>query len=281
MFAGCDFKWFEPITRNSEIKTEAYLKDLIEHETSFAGRSIQQIYHVDFFDNSGKTLASGDSWCFRTDRDAAREEGTKYSDLKGKKIRRYSEEELAVHNSLYQDERIRGSDPRYFEDVEIGQKLPKMAKGPMTVTGFICFAQGWGGLYIRANKLAWQMQTRHPATGIKNKRGIPDCPERVHWEEEFARKVGAPGEYDYGPERCSWLSHSITNWIGDAGMLTSLYSEVRRHNPVGDLLVIEGSVVNKRRVGKQRLVDFELVAKNQDDELSATAKATASLPTRE
>ena len=27
----------------------------------------------------------------------------------------------------------------------------------MTVTGFIAYAQGWGGLYIRANKLAWKL----------------------------------------------------------------------------------------------------------------------------
>ncbi len=280
MFAGCDFDWYAPILRNSEIVTEAYLKDLVEHETSFAGRSVQQTYHVDFFDKTGKMLASGDSWCFRTDRDLAREAGTKYDDLKGNATKQYSEEELAEHNVLYEEERIRGSLPRYFEEVEVGQSLPKLAKGPMTVTGFICYAQGWGGLYIRANKLAWQMQARHPATGIKNKYGIPDCPERVHWEEEFACKVGAPGAYDYGPERCSWLSHSITNWIGDSGRLIHLYSEIRRHNPVGDLIVIEGEVIDKRRENGKNLIDFELVAKNQNGELSAKGKATASLPSR-
>ena len=280
MWAGADFNWLKPIMRNTEISTEAYLKDLVEHETTFAGRSIQQIYHVDFFDQTGDKLADGDSWCFRTDRDLARETGTKYDKLKGREVRKYSEEELQRHANLYEAERIRGSEPRYFEDIKIGEELPVLAKGPMTVTGFICYAQGWGGLYIRANKLAWQMQARHPATGIKNKFGIPDCPERVHWEEEFAKKVGAPGAYDYGPERCSWLSHAITNWIGDNATLTHLYSEIRRHNPEGDLLTIEGKVVNKREEKGKFLVDFELEAKNQDGELSASGKATASMPSR-
>ncbi len=280
MWAGADFNWLKPIMRNTEISTEAYLKDLVEHETAFAGRSIQQIYHVDFFDQTGDKLADGDSWCFRTDRDLARETGTKYDKLKGREVRKYSEEELQRHAKLYEAERIRGSEPRYFEDIKIGEELPVLAKGPMTVTGFICYAQGWGGLYIRANKLAWQMQARHPATGIKNKFGIPDCPERVHWEEEFAKKVGAPGAYDYGPERCSWLSHAITNWIGDNATLTHLYSEIRRHNPEGDLLTIEGKVVNKREEKGKFLVDFELQAKNQDGELSASGKATASMPSR-
>ena len=68
-----------------------------------------------------------------------------------------------------------------------------MAKGPMTVTGFIAFAQGWGGLYIRANKLAYDQLKRHPGLGIPNRRGIPDVPERVHWEDDMATDVGTPG----------------------------------------------------------------------------------------
>ncbi|MEQ8232312.1 MAG: MaoC family dehydratase N-terminal domain-containing protein [Gammaproteobacteria bacterium] len=277
MFAGCDITWLKPIARNSEISTRAYLKDLVEHETRFAGRSVQQIYHVDFFDHEGDQLAAADTWCFRTDRDIARESGSKYSALKAGFERDYSEEELAAHNALYAAEEVRGATPRRWDEVEIGSALPRMAKGPMTVTGFIAYAQGWGGLYIRANKLAWKLQTRHPAAGIKNRFGIPDCPERVHWEEAFARKVGAPGAYDYGPERCSWMSHAITNWIGDDARLTHLYCEIRRHNLEGELLTIDGRVTGKREEDGRRLVDFELVAHNQDGELSARARASAEL----
>jgi hypothetical protein len=32
--------------RGTEVRTEAHLKDLIEHTTRFAGRAFQQIYHV-------------------------------------------------------------------------------------------------------------------------------------------------------------------------------------------------------------------------------------------
>lgn len=277
MFAGCDIEWMRPIVRNTELRTRAWLKDLIEFDTRFAGRSVQQIYHVDFFDQDDQQLAAADTWCFRTDRDAARETGSKYSDLKGGFQRVYDDETLREHAALYAAETVRGAEPRRFADIQVGEKLPRMAKGPMTVTGFICYAQGWGGLYIRANKLAWKLQMRHPAAGIKNRFGIPDCPERVHWEEEFARKVGAPGAYDYGPERCSWMSHAITNWIGDDAMLTRLYCEVRRHNLEGELLTIDGAVTGKREEDGRRLVDFELEARNQDNELSARAQATAEL----
>ena len=165
-----------PVRRNDTIATEAWLKDLIEHQTTFAGRSIQQVYHVDFHNHHGDLVAAADSWCFRTDRDLAREEGTKYSALKAKPPKRYTDEELADVYRLYASEEVRGAVPRHWNDVQEGERLPTMAKGPMTVTGFIAYAQGWGGLYIRANKLAWKQIHRHPGLGIENRFGIPDCP---------------------------------------------------------------------------------------------------------
>ena len=280
MWAGADWTWHRPIRRNDEITTEAHLKDLIEHQTRFAGRAVQQVYHVKFYNQRRELLAEADSWCFRTDRDHAREEGTKYADLKQRPPRRYSEAELEKVWALYAAEEVRGATPRYIEDVAVGDKLPTMAKGPMTVTGFIAYAQGWGGLYIRANKLAWKMIHRHKGLGIANRFGIPDCPERVHWEPEFAHMVGAPGAYDYGPERCSWLTHHLTNWMGDDGFLVRATCKIRRHNPEGDLLFIDGRVTGKRVEGGRHLVDIEQEARNQDGELSIIGTGTVELASR-
>ena len=225
-------------------------------------------------------MAAADSWCFRTDRDIARETGTKYDHLKQKKQKVYTPEEIDAIYDLYAKEEVRGKLPRYWEDVTEGEKLPTVVKGPMTITGFICYTQGWGGLYIRAHKLAYKMIAKHPNTGIKNRFGIPDCPERVHWEEEFAHKVGAPGAYDYGPERCSWLSHAVTNWIGDEGEMRKLHTQIRRHNPEGDTLYIDGSVTKKYEKEGRKLVEFSLIGNNQDGELSIHGHAVAELPSR-
>jgi len=279
MWAGASFTWHLPVRRNDTITTEAWLKDLIDHQTQFAGRSIQQIYHVDFFNQHDECVAAADSWCFRTDRDIAREEGTKYAGVKAKPEKRYSEAELAEHYALYANEELRGAMPRRWDDVREGQRLPTMAKGPMTVTGFIAYAQGWGGLYIRANKLAWKQIDRHAGLGIKNRFGIPDCPERVHWEQEFATMVGAPGAYDYGPERCSWLTHHLTNWMGDDGFLRRAHCKIRRHNPEGDTLRIDGTVVRKFAEDGRHLVEIEQEARNQDGELSVLGGGVVELPT--
>lgn len=280
MWSGADWSWHKAVRRNDTISTEAYLKDLIEHETRFAGRAVQQIYHVDFFNQHGDKVAEADSWCFRTERDHAREQGSKYKEVRARAPRRYAPEEIAEACRLYTNEEVRGAEPRYWEDVNEGDELPIMFKGPMTVTGFIAFAQGWGGLYIRANKLAWKLIDAHPGVGITNRFGIPDVPERVHWEEDFALEVGAPGAYDYGPERNSWLTHHLTNWMGDDGFLRKSYCKIRRHNPEGDMLFIRGKVKRKYVENGRYLVEIEQEARNQDDELSVLGTGVVELPSR-
>jgi len=279
MWAGADWTWHKPVLRNDTIRAEAHLKDLVEHQTKFAGRAFQQIYHVDFYNQQGDHVAGADSWVFRTDRDEARERGTKYTEARGR-VEPFTQEQLDEFYDIYDAEEVRGATPRYWEDVNVGDKLQPIMKGPMTVTGFICYAQGWGGLYIRANKLAYKMQKAHPGLGIRNRFNVPDCPERVHWDEDFALEVGAPGAYDYGPERCSWLTHAMTNWIGDDGFLHKSSCQIRRHNPDGDAMVITGEVTKKYEENGKKYVEVEQKATTHRGELSAFGTAVAELPSK-
>jgi acyl dehydratase len=280
MWSGADTTWHRPFRLGDQITTEAYLKDLVEHQTRFAGRAIQQIYHVDFYAKGDELVASGDSWCFRTERDTARELGTKYADARREEPKPLSSEALAQVWAAYEGEQVRGASPRFLEDVTIGEALPPMVKGPMTVTGFIAFAQGWGGLYIRANRLAYRQLQKHPGLGIANKYGIPDVPERVHWDDDLARLVGTPRAYDYGPERCSWLLHHLTDWMGDDGFVVTHRSQIRRHNVVGEVVHITGEVSAISPNADGTLVEITQQAHNQDGELSATGVGVVRLPTR-
>jgi len=279
MWAGADLQWHQPIRRGTEVKTKAYLKDLVEHRTRFAGRAFRQIYHVELFSGAGELLCEGDSWCFRTERDTARLSGTKYDEAKTRPPTSYSEEDLREIFSGYDNEVVRGGEPRYAEQVRVGERLPTLVKGPMTVTGFIAFAQGWGGLYIRANKLARKQLRKHPGLGVPNRFGIPDVPERVHWEDELAQAVGTPGAYDYGPERCSWLMHQLTNWMGDEGFLVKHSSQIRHHNVVGDWIRIEAEVTAVDADDPAgATVTISQRAYNQHGDVSAVGTGVVRLP---
>jgi len=276
MYGGTDFRWRRPIQEGDRVVGQSVLKDLVEKASAFAKRAIQQVYRTTFENQRGELVCEADSWCFRKERDTARERG-KY---KATEPHRYTEEEIRRIAHAYQTEEFRGRTPRFWEDVAVGEALPTVCKGPLTVTSVVAFVQGWGSLYVRAHGLAFDLFERHPALGIPNAFGVPEPPERVHWDEPFARTVGVPGAYDYGPERVAWLGHVCTNWMSHDGQLRRLSAQVRRHNLIGDTTWCRGIVTGRRQEDGEALVDIDLVAENQRSEITAKGSATIALPRR-
>lgn len=273
MYGGADFQWRRPIRLGDRVAGESVLLDLVEKPSRFARRAIQQIYRTTFRDEAGEVVAEADSWCFRTERDTARERSA-YPDVPP---HRYSPAEIDAIAHAYRREDVRGAAPRWWEEVMPGQALPELVKGPLTVTSVIAFVQGWGGLYVRAHGSAFDLFERHPALAIPNAAGVPEPPERVHWDEAMARAVGVPGAYDYGPERVAWLGNLVTNWMGDEGFLARLHVKVLRHNMIGDTTWCRGEVTGKQAAGP---VHLALRAENQRGELTASGAATVMLPMR-
>jgi acyl dehydratase len=274
MFAGTDWEWYEPLRPGDEIVGRSVLRDLIEKEGRFAGRTIQQIYRTEFVRGDGVSVARGDSWCFRTERDTARGR-QKYAAVEAV---RWSPAELAALADDYAAEEIRGDKTRWFEDVSPGDPVAHVVKGPLTATGVIAYVQGWGSLYIRAHALANDLFDRHPALGIPNEQGVPEPPERVHWDPDLAARVGVPAPYDYGPERVSWLGQVATNWMGDDGRLRTLNARVLRHNLMGDATWCRGEIVATRVEDGAGLVELALRAENQRGELTAEGTAIVEVP---
>lgn len=273
MYGGTDFRWRRPIRQGERLVGDSILLDLVEKQSRFARRAFQQIYRTTFRDEAGAAVCEADSWCFRTERDTARER-RKYAPVDP---HRYTTAEIDAIAAAYRAEQPRGATPRYWEDVTIGEVVDEVVKGPLTITSVVAFVQGWGSLYVRAHGLAFEMFDRHPALGIPNEFGVPEPPERVHWDQALARAVGVPGAYDYGPERVAWLGHVVTNWMGDAGHLTRLRAQVQRHNLIGDTTWCRGRVTAKADGG---IVELALRAENQRGETTATGAATVVLPRR-
>ena len=276
MFAGTDWEWHEPLRPGDDIVGHSVLQDVIEKEGRFAGRALQQIYRTKFVRGDGATVARADSWCFRTERDTARGK-QKYAAVQAA---RWTPEELAALAEDYAAEEIRGAEPRWLEDISPGDPVAHVVKGPLTATGVIAYVQGWGSLYIRAHALANDLFDRHPALGIPNEQGVPEPPERVHWDPDLAARVGVPAPYDYGPERVSWLGQVATNWMGNDGFLRRLNARVLRHNLMGDVTWCRGEIVSTRVEDGAGIVELALRAENQRGELTADGTAIVEVPRR-
>ncbi len=269
MYGGTDFRWRRPIREGDRVAGASVLVEVTEKASTFARRAVRQVYRTTFENQEGAVVCEADSWCFRTERDTARERG-KYEAVEP---HHYTADEVERIRKDYRKEEIRGARPRYWEDVSVGDQVPELVKGPLTVTSVIAFVQGWGSLYVRAHGLAFDLFERHPALAIPNAFGVPEPPERVHWDDAFARAVGVPGAYDYGPERVAWLGHLVTNWMGDAGFLARLNVRVRRHNLIGDTTWCHGTVTGKRATEAGGEVELDLSAVNQRGETIAEGAA--------
>ena len=91
---------------------------------------------------------------------------------------------------------------------------------------------------------------------------MPDVSQRVHWNSDWARKIGNPMAYDYSVLRDSWLHHYLTDWVGDDGWVFRQYDEVRKFNYMGDVQFLNGEVVGKRQEDGRCFVDLMV----QDDQ---------------
>lgn len=277
MFAGTDWEWFLPIRVNDRIIATGHLADVIEKPSEFSAKTIIQVFESAFTNQHDELVCKAKMWAVRTERHTAREKG-KYATITR---HRYTDEELKAIEADYDREEIRGANPRYWEDVQIGEELTPVVKGPLTVTDIICFKIGWGGSpFVRAHGLALAWRRSHLGVEVPNSLNVPDVPERVHWEDELAQAVGVPAAYDYGPQRISWLSHLLTNWIGDDGFLKRLYAEVRRFNLVGDTTWCKGKVTRKYIENNEHLVDIECWGENQRGDITMPGQATVLLPSR-
>ena len=275
MFGGTHWRWKKPILLGSQISTEVTFKELTEFPSRFAGRMFKQSSHIRYVDDNGCELASADSWGMRTERVKAQKKG-KYKKLKPENI---SEKQLEEIAETYKREIPRGNRPLFWEDVDKGQSVPGIVRGPYSPTVAVCFEQAWGGLFIKAHSYWFEYIRRHPAAGIPNAYGVPEPPEAVHWDSTLAKSVGVPDAYDYGPERISWLATMLTNWIGDYGFLEELYCEIRRFNLVGDITYGQGRVEEKEicENGLGR-VKVQIQAIDQRKQTTAKGWATVLLP---
>lgn len=277
-FAGSNWDFRLPIKVGSKIDVKIVFKDIIEHKSKFGGRSFQEISTVTFTNEKNEVVATADSWGMRIERKAAQEKDKYKKEKVEPKV--YTKEEIQEIMSLYEREYIRGADKLYWEDVEIGQEVPSIIRGPYTLTCVVAFEQAWGGIFVRAHGHWYKWLKKHPAGGLFNELGIPEPPEAVHYDKSIANKAGIPDCYDYGPERIAWIGSMLTNWIGDDGFLKKLNVQVRRHNMLGDLTTCKGKVINKSILNNEHQVECEVNCVNQDGYVTAKGTVVVILPSK-
>jgi len=279
-YASSAREWWAPLRPGRRVFRRNALVGVLDKPSEFAERAVHEWTAQVFRDDAGQVLVGQYRNMIRTERSKSRAK-KKYDEVD---IEPWTPGALAAIDDQYAREQPRGAEPRFWEDVQEGDPVGPLVKGPLTVTDMVCWHAGMGmGLYAVAPlRLAWKNRQRIPTFYVPDALGIPDVQQRVHWDVEAARRVGNPSTYDYGRMRETWLIHLCTDWMGDDAWLWKLDCELRLFNYVGDATWMTGEVVRKYLAeGDRPAVDLEIRGTNQRGVVTCPGHATVLLPSRE
>ncbi|NYT59989.1 MaoC family dehydratase N-terminal domain-containing protein [Alcaligenaceae bacterium] len=278
-YAGNDWELFRHVRPGDRVTAIERVVGVEEKESKFSGRLVLQYVEASYFNQRGELLARALGTCTRHERKAARDTG-KYKEIEQHE---YTDEERDNIDLMVLNEpkNIRGASVRYWEEVEVGEELPTIARGPLSLMDTMGFLVGCGRGHTHGVVL--QAAVKHPGHFFRNPEagGGVEYTGIGHHRESVAKEVGVPGTYDYGPQRSSWMCSLVTNWMGDAGVLKRVRTEMRRFNIMGDTTYCKGKVVRKYVKDNVGLVDIELAAVNQRGEVTTPGIATVALPSRD
>lgn len=137
----------------------------------------------------------------------------------------------------------------YFEDVQVGDTLPPLVKGPLQ--------------QIQLTRYAGASLDFNP----------------IHQDEEFARAAGMGGVFGHGMLSMGWVGQALTDWAG-AGTVRKLGVRFAALVRLKDVVTCTGRVIAKSEKDDLRLVEVEVWAENQKRDKVVTGKATLGLPSR-
>jgi acyl dehydratase len=134
-----------------------------------------------------------------------------------------------------------------YEDVVVGQPLPTLIKHP-TPRQLVMWAGASGEF------------------------------SEMHYDKDFALKMGFPGIIVHGMLMASFLVQVLTDWIGEWGTLKKIKTSNRQFVLVDRDILCKGTVTNKYVRGDEHCVECDLSAENGEGEKCVTATAVVVLP---
>jgi hypothetical protein len=255
------------------------LHDVEDKVGSFTGgRQIVQTLRTEFRGDDDRLIAEYFNTVMWMEKSAARQRARyQVPDVSYNEADRQRFDEQYGREAQYR----RGAQPRYFEDVEKGQELLVLLKGPLTMTNIIGFLIGWHTPMCPTNRIASDYLRRFPGSRLFNpETGVEDIIDAGHWDPYFVARAGLPRPFDLGGQRVAWIAHLLSDWHGDDGFLEALEVEIRRPNFLGDVSWLTGQVTSVEPRVHGGAVECQVQITNQRDELTTLARATVVLPSR-
>jgi acyl dehydratase len=280
--AGCDVEFIKPIYLGDKVTAECVFTSFEGPKQSrFAEETIIDHFHNQYWNQRGDLISRYHWWVIHYARAKAQQ---KVSRNNIELPHPWTDEQLAKIEKEVLSEEIRGRVMRYWEDVNIGEELQPVVKGPLGTTDEVAYIIG-GGVPIprmAAHGIALAAYRKHPAWAFRDPNTYALEPIfAVHYNKQAANAMGLPQAYDVGLQRHCWGIHIVTNWMGDDAWLKRSYAEYRKFVFLSDVVWLKGRVTKKYVDSEgDYCVEIERHAVNQRGEDVMPGYAIVALPSK-
>lgn len=275
--SAIQWEWNDVIRVGTKFKTELKLADIYEKKGSDGRTLYFFITKGPYRDLRGNLIGTGEGTLIfvRSEKDVQN------APMYNREVYKYSKEELDEIKHAYLNEERRGAKPRYWDDVNVGDQLPTIVKGPIHLPEFCNWRMVFGG--PRPFGLGWRdlQKTKgagspNPVTGWE----VHSCYD--HEDSIAAKNRGMPLLFGQGGMGFSLPEHVLVNWMGDDGFLRRMKTQLRKPFFYGDTAYYRCKVVKKYKdVVKDKeynAVDIEMTVLNERKENFMPGTATIYLP---
>jgi acyl dehydratase len=267
--------------------------------TSFAGPTMFSMGDTFHTNQHGTPVAKERSTAIRYLAEEANKRGMFKEQLKP--IRRWTAAERAEIAKVRLDwilsNRL-GISP-HFEEVHIGDKLPRRVIGPHNVATFTCeyrafIFDAWGSWHWVIPDDVEDPWTNQDAGFLESftfddeaakidprmRDGLFEGPSRGHIDESKAEEIGMFRAYGYGATMGAWTHDYVAYWAGHDGYIRHSKSQFRTPAFEGDVTYFEGEVIGKNDDSLYGMptVVIEVKLTNQDGDTLVNSTLEVEVP---
>ena len=138
----------------------------------------------------------------------------------------------------------------YFEDINVGDEIPKLVKGPLQKLQHVMYAGASGDF------------------------------NPLHTDDDFAKAVGMKdGVITHGMLIMGFVGQAITNWIPKKELKRFGVRFAGMTKP-GNTITVTGKVRDKRSQSGQNLITCDITAMDETGDVKVTGSFDAALPSK-
>ena len=269
LIGGVEYAWSERMFAGDVLTPEARQKEFFEKRNK-EGRRLNFVVSEVVYRNQKETVVGTATATMIM----ATQVGTQV--MMSHEVPRYSEDRLKELEGIWRAEIRRGAAPRSFEDVAVGDALPPIVRGPLTIGDMVAWNAAIGPSY-KAGRWGYLDLAKAPHTAMVNPvTGFPVKYSQQHEDFQLAAGRGMPAPFDNGVMRFAWVAPLVTNWMGDDGFLKRLLVQVKLPGLYGDLVTYAGKVTSKNE--DDASVSIEITGSNQKGLVATAGSADVVLP---